>query len=107
MEEENDDVENDMDTTTLIPPSGTDRSKQNWKVRLKRITLTTRVIFVVAVCIFTVACLIYFLHGESQKVFRLASYYGDHMVLQMEPHHSIIWGYGEQNSDIELNLNGT
>uniref|UniRef100_A0ABM0GRV0 Sialate O-acetylesterase-like n=1 Tax=Saccoglossus kowalevskii TaxID=10224 RepID=A0ABM0GRV0_SACKO len=41
---------------------------------------------------------------SAPPVFRLASYYGDHMVLQMEPHQSIIWGYGEENSDIEVNL---
>ncbi|XP_078000939.1 sialate O-acetylesterase-like isoform X2 [Glandiceps talaboti] len=39
-------------------------------------------------------------------VFRLASYYGDHMVLQMEPYQSIVWGYGEKNADIELMLKG-
>ncbi|XP_006811394.1 sialate O-acetylesterase-like [Saccoglossus kowalevskii] len=43
---------------------------------------------------------------SEPPAFRLASYYGNHMVLQMEPHQSIIWGYGEENADIEVNLKG-
>ncbi|XP_070537286.1 sialate O-acetylesterase-like [Ptychodera flava] len=42
--------------------------------------------------------------GAPGPTFRLASYYGDHMVLQMEPLQSSIWGYGEQDAQITLTL---
>ena len=36
--------------------------------------------------------------------FRFANCYGNHMVLQMEPYQSIVWGFGELNSTVELEV---
>ncbi|XP_026573812.1 sialate O-acetylesterase [Pseudonaja textilis] len=36
--------------------------------------------------------------------FHFASYYADHMVLQKEPSHAIIWGFGDPGSKVMLTL---
>ncbi|XP_077993426.1 sialate O-acetylesterase-like [Glandiceps talaboti] len=42
--------------------------------------------------------------GAPKSSFQLASYYGNHMVLQMEPYQSIVWGYGEKGATVEAVL---
>ncbi|XP_054748456.2 sialate O-acetylesterase-like [Lytechinus pictus] len=43
---------------------------------------------------------------SSAGSLRLASYYASHMVLQMEPHSAVIWGYSGLGANITLELKG-
>lgn len=42
--------------------------------------------------------------SESAVVFRFANVYGDHMVLQQEPHRARVWGYGEVGQKVFLTI---
>ncbi|XP_065647941.1 sialate O-acetylesterase isoform X2 [Hydra vulgaris] len=42
-------------------------------------------------------------HYES-PVFRFANHYAHHMVLQKSPYRSIIWGFGQENSDVIIEV---
>ena len=44
--------------------------------------------------------------NASTSSFRLASYYSDHMVLQMEPLKANIWGFSDLHAIITLQLHG-
>ncbi|XP_069803478.1 sialate O-acetylesterase-like [Dendropsophus ebraccatus] len=40
----------------------------------------------------------------ADAVFRFASYYGDHMVLQQKPARAVVWGYGEVGAVVTVTL---
>lgn len=42
----------------------------------------------------------------SGGTFRLASYYGAHMVLQRAPEKSMVWGYGTTGAEVQFSLAG-
>ena len=44
--------------------------------------------------------------SASTSSFKLASYYSDHMVLQMEPLRANIWGFSDLHANITLQLHG-
>ncbi|XP_044137907.1 sialate O-acetylesterase [Bufo gargarizans] len=41
---------------------------------------------------------------SADAVFRFASYYGDHMVLQQKPTQAVVWGYGEVGALVTVSL---
>uniref|UniRef100_A0A672ITN0 Sialate O-acetylesterase domain-containing protein n=1 Tax=Salarias fasciatus TaxID=181472 RepID=A0A672ITN0_SALFA len=41
-----------------------------------------------------------------EKQLRLASYYGDHMVLQKSPARAVLWGYGPEGAHVTVSLSG-
>ncbi|MGH0178966.1 UNVERIFIED_CONTAM: hypothetical protein FKN15_000417 [Acipenser sinensis] len=43
---------------------------------------------------------------EEKERFRLASYYGDHMVLQAGPGSAVIWGYGAEGATVTVSVEG-
>ncbi|XP_053308306.1 sialate O-acetylesterase [Spea bombifrons] len=50
------------------------------------------------------ALLLLALLGSAGSTFRFASYYGDHMVLQMAPSRASVWGYGEVGATVTVSL---
>ncbi|CAN9511542.1 unnamed protein product [Ophioblennius macclurei] len=44
-------------------------------------------------------------HGCDADL-RLASYYGDHMVLQKSPARAVLWGYGAEGAHVTVSLSG-
>lgn len=38
--------------------------------------------------------------------FSLASYYGEHMVLQRAPEKAVVWGYGTTGAMVQISLSG-
>lgn len=44
--------------------------------------------------------------AEDPKTFRFANIYGDHMVLQKAPNHAIVWGFGEVDQQVNVELSG-
>ncbi len=43
--------------------------------------------------------------GESSYVFRFATIFGDHMVLQQAPHEAVIWGYSPDCLNVTVTFN--
>ena len=41
---------------------------------------------------------------KAASVFRFANIYGDHMVLQMKPYSSMVWGFGEIGQNVNVKL---
>ncbi|XP_066462771.1 sialate O-acetylesterase-like [Eleutherodactylus coqui] len=41
---------------------------------------------------------------SADAIFRFASYYGDHMVLQQKPARAVVWGYGEVGASVTVTL---
>ncbi|XP_033119616.1 sialate O-acetylesterase-like [Anneissia japonica] len=55
------------------------------------------------ICLLSIA----YLHlVTGSTTFKLASYYNDHMVLQMAPERASIWGYAEESAEIQVTLKG-
>ncbi|XP_069805093.1 sialate O-acetylesterase-like [Dendropsophus ebraccatus] len=48
--------------------------------------------------------LVLLLLNHADAVFRFASYYGDHMVLQQKPARAVVWGYGEVGAVVTVTL---
>ncbi|KAG9348532.1 hypothetical protein JZ751_002268, partial [Albula glossodonta] len=45
-------------------------------------------------------------NAHALDVFRFASYYGDHMVLQKAPERAVLWGFGVDGSKVIFSLEG-
>uniref|UniRef100_A0A672ITK3 Sialate O-acetylesterase-like n=1 Tax=Salarias fasciatus TaxID=181472 RepID=A0A672ITK3_SALFA len=58
-------------------------------------SLRLRALFILTACLL----------GCDAKV-RLASYYGDHMVLQKSPARAVLWGYGPEGAHVTVSLSG-
>ena len=43
-------------------------------------------------------------YTEGQDVFRFASHYADHMVLQRAPGAAVFWGFGEIHAPVSVRL---
>nr|XP_039256019.1 sialate O-acetylesterase-like [Styela clava] len=44
-------------------------------------------------------------HQQTEVTFAFASYYQNNMVLQMEPHSAVIWGYGTPGATVNISVN--
>ncbi|XP_038548360.1 sialate O-acetylesterase [Micropterus salmoides] len=54
--------------------------------------------------VFILITLAYFYNCDGKL--RFASYYGDHMVLQMSPEKALLWGYGPEGAQVTVFLSG-
>ena len=41
-----------------------------------------------------------------KDIFRFASHYSDHMVLQRTPYPAVLWGFGQENALVNVRLAG-